>query len=99
MQLPVKITNIEAVEAVTYRDGSQHRCQNVWINYNNTLDDGTSESWYSFLTLWDEKIDEFQQVGHQPEDYILVSITPSYSKREWQGRTIYNREMRIVWQV
>ena len=96
MIIPVKITHMEEPQSVAFRDNTQHKKQDFWLRYDNTLDDGSQESWGTFMTLWDEKITEFIEVYHPKlDDYIRVDITPGYSKREWQGRTIYSRELRV----
>ena len=97
MILPVKINSINAVEQVNFSDGSQHQSMNVWLHYDYTdPDTKETEQWVTILTLWDDRIDEFLKAdGHKVGDYIMVNVTPSYSRREYQGRTIYKKDLKL----
>lgn len=94
---PVQITYIEPVEDVVFNDGMVHRKQNFWLLYEMTEPDGIQESWRSFMTLWDGRIDDFTNAVHpKVDDYVVVDVVPGYSCFVRNGRKVCSRELKIV---
>lgn len=94
MIISAKITLVQEPETIVFRDGTQHRSQNIWIAYEGGTEEDP-EKWNTLFTLWDEKIEAFKELGYKTDDTLSIDMQLSYTRRDWNGRKIYNRDVKL----
>lgn len=95
MVTPMKITNICPEREVMLRDGTKKRAMDVWVNCQNEHEEYVQND-TTFITLWDDRIDQFNANGWKLDDYVLVEVRWGYERKTTrEGREYYVTNVRF----